>query len=172
LEQIEAGVLNQPDQRRGVLAWIGRQSAYLSSIYYTLGVVAFVVAALTFIVNYANRSDKSGISKPVEPFGPYLPNWLYTALLEYRWPIAGVFVVVLVGVAVLHRRMLVRRLTSLGLIDEILLQHAGILTEIRTFPPNGDMRALAGAVDHFLIHTLNRIAVLFSRYTGHPAHVS
>ncbi|HUB16203.1 MAG TPA: GAF domain-containing protein [Acetobacteraceae bacterium] len=74
--------------------------------------------------------------------------------------------------AALGRQRLVRRLGSIGLVDEVFLQYANILTEIRTFPPNGDAQTLGGKVDQFLDHTLNRIAVLFSTYTGRHAHVS
>jgi hypothetical protein len=151
---------------------VGGQSAALASVYYTIGILAAVIACVTFIVNFVNRSDKSGISNPIEPFGPFLPTWVYSGLLDYRWPITAGCVAAIAIETSLHRRLLVRRLSSIGLIDEIFLQYANILTEIRTFPQNGDVSALGGQVDGFLVHTLNRISVLFSRYTGRPSHVS
>ncbi|MGD0433946.1 MAG: hypothetical protein ABSA58_22920, partial [Acetobacteraceae bacterium] len=170
------GPLDPPSQKKGLMAWIGRQSAFLSSVYYAIGIVGWGFVAVAFIVtaivNYANRADKSSISTPVEPFGPLLPTWVYSDLLEYRWLIAAAFVAVLAIGTGLQRRRLGRRLSSIGVIDEIFLQYANILTEIRTFPPNGDIRALGGEVDRFLVHTLNRVSVLFSQYTGHRAHVS
>lgn len=164
----------QPTQDKGGRAWIGRQSPFLAAIYYSVAIAATVLAVTTAVVNYANRSDKSGIVRPAQALGGWLPlpNNIVQLLLDYRWPILGLCAAIVVSAVVLRIRTLRRKLASIAVVDEIWRLHAGILEEIRTFPRNGDVSALTGEIDQFLTHSLNKISVLFTSYTGRPVHVS
>lgn len=167
--------MDQPTQDKGLKAWIGRQSAFLSAIYYAVGITAFGVAAVTALVNFTNRSNKSHIaSNPVQPLGGWIPipEHVLQVLIDYRWPILAFCAFVVGGVVALHISRLKRRLASIAPVDEVARLYAEILTEIRTFPENGDMRALSVEINRFLVHTLNRISVLYSEYTGSPSHVT
>lgn len=162
-----------PHIRHGVLGWFERQHGILSCIYYTIGILVFVSGFVTVLVNYLNRSDKTGITNPVEPpFGSFLPSSFYATILNYRYEIALVCVILLTIPALGFARRIRRRSQSIWLVDEIFRDCANIIAEIATFPDDGSLRALAAEVDRFLVKTVNRIAVLFSEYTGCPCHVT
>src|SRR5438477_216671 len=84
-----------------VIHFFERQHALLSGVYYLAGISALVLGGFTWLIGFANQSDKS-LTRPAEPPGfGWVPDSVSTFVLQHRWPISAVSGLIIVTIVLI-----------------------------------------------------------------------
>jgi hypothetical protein len=159
--------------------WVESWYVLAATIFYIGAIIATIIggfiAIITFILSFANRTEKYLL---YDPFGSLLNDRLALFLLNNRWPITGIFLILVSTYAQAHYRHLRRKLQSMRVLGQIAHEYNGILQILRTHtltnPGHGEQQIndLCESIYRFFVSSANRISAQFEIYTGTRCHVS
>ena len=159
-----------------------RMSVFRHSILTYTGLICAVIGAaggiITFTINFANKSDKSLIETPNEPLGTVVPGVPISFFLDYRYILLVIFLIAILTSLLLYHVNAKRKLYSLQLLDQFMVEYVTVMAEIQWFAERrgpslkDNLNEIHNATGIFLKDSLNRISLLFTRYTGSVCHTS
>jgi len=162
--------------------WVESWHVLVSTVFYVGAIIAAItgglIALVTFVLSFANRTDKTQLVFFYDPFGSLLDDRLAFFLLQNRWPILSACTLLVLTYAGIHHRHLRRKLKSMRLLGGIAHEYNAILSTLRaqtianTNHSDERIRDLSESIHSFLVASANRISALFELYTGARCHVS
>jgi hypothetical protein len=162
-----------------------RQHALLSGIYYLSFIGGGLLGLFTWLIGFANKSDKSNAT-PAEPPGlHWVPDSVSSFVLQHRWPLSAMSLIIVFGalaVQIASEKRKWRRISYL--LDELSREYYELLSELRDFSRASiesrvsaaayllGVQAMSAKLDRFLSRSANTISKIFSVYCSRPCHVA
>jgi hypothetical protein len=171
-----------PKKLDEVKRWIESWHVLVSTIFYIGAIFAAaiggLIALVTFVLSFVNRTDKSQLQFLYDPFGSLLGERQALFLLQNRWSILSGCTLLALAFAAVHHRRAIRKLKSMRLLGEIAHEYNALLSTLRaqtiahTSRSEQHIRDLSENIHNFLGASANRISAFFELYTGARCHVS